>query len=144
VAAVGAWLDFNDSRTKVLDAAHRRATVVGFVARDARSRMTAALDDAADRLAAEPPPATGRSAPLGYRVSSFRRDRAVIEVWEAVSRGALGEQPSALWGRNRITLVWEDGWKVSDVSLNASPASEWSASDLAAVDAGFKSFRHVP
>ena len=144
VDAAGAWLDFNDSRPKLLSPEHRRRTVEQFVARDAQRRVARALDAAAARLVDMRPPVTVRAAPLGYRVLAASREQAVVETWEVVVRGALSLDTSTLLSRSRITLVWQGGWKVTDAEVEADPPGAWSASTLAAADRQFASFRHVP
>lgn len=143
-AVVAAWLDFNDSRDELLDTEHRRATVERFVTRDDRARVARELDEAARQLeAGSDPPATVRSSPLGYRVLRFTPSRAVVETWELVIRGAPDAPPRVVSAHSRLTLLWQNGWRIADVSV-AGARALLSTGELAAADQVFRSFRHVP
>ena len=146
LAAASRWLSFNQSRRELLDPAHRHETVRRFVARDARQRIARRLDQAAAQLRTEltGPTATVRDAPIGYRLASFTPQEATVQTWEAVVRGGLNAPPRALLTTSTILLVWESGWRVQDVDIRVEPPAEWRASDLAAADQSYTSFRHVP
>lgn len=144
VALVASWLDFNDSQDELLDREHRRATVERFVARDARTRIAGQLEDAAQAIqvggvASE----VVRSAPIGYRVLRFSRSRAVVETWELVIRGASESAPGIVSAHSRVTLLWQNGWRIADVAVNGG-AGLRSTTDVATADDLYRSFRHVP
>jgi hypothetical protein len=146
LAAAASWLSFNQSRQELLDPGHRRATVSRFVASGAQAKIAARLDQAAKQLRAElvGPAATVRDAPIGYRLASYTPEQAIVQTWEAVVRAGLNAEPQVLLATSTLLLVWERGWRVQDVDIRAQPPAGWTASDVAAADNSFSSFRHVP
>jgi hypothetical protein len=145
VAAAGQWLSAYDTRTELLDGAHRQRAVSRFVARAARQRLSLALSEAARQMSAggQPNPVT-RSASLGFKVLLYTPQRAVVATWEIVARSSLELAPSALWARSVLTLVWEDGWRIRASRVRAVPLDAWTPSRLAAMDVDYVPFRHVP
>lgn len=145
VAVVGDWLAENDSRRELLNAAHRRSTVARFVSKDAAPAIADQLHDVARRLETHAaPPVTVRSTPIGYRVVSAASSRVVVETWEAVIRGALGMPPATALAHSRVTLIWEDGWRIARVAVRGASPRTMAADELAVADRAFRSFRHAP
>ena len=144
--AAGRWLELTDTSEELLDPRHRRMTVTTLVANGARDRFDRQLQVAARRLRNDllGPPAVVRSAPLGYRLLSLRGTRALVETWEVLVRAGLNVDTAVLLARSRLTLRWEDGWKVAKTAVRVTTPDVWSAADLADAHEHFGSFRHVP
>ncbi|HKI64692.1 MAG TPA: hypothetical protein VKA16_08715 [Burkholderiales bacterium] len=61
--------------------------------------------------------------PVGYRVLSYSRERAVVQTWGFTLLGNVGAvEPSAYFGMARTVLVWMDGeWKIADTRASFGP-----------------------
>lgn len=61
--------------------------------------------------------AFGHIATLAYRVESFSRDEAAVELWDvAILGGGAVDPPVAGYARDLVTVSWErDGWRIADV-----------------------------
>lgn len=61
--------------------------------------------------------------PVGYRVLSYSRERAVVQTWGFTLLGNVGAvEPSAYFGLARTVLVWMDGeWKIADTRASFGP-----------------------
>jgi hypothetical protein len=129
VAAAGAGLVVLGGET-VLDPAKLSTTLDQIAARSARADLQAAYTQAESGLrtkfglSGEPKPVViVRTVPLGYRVESFTRKRAVVSVWTlAVLGSGATFDPVASWRTQTVTLVWENhGWKVTSFGSANGP-----------------------
>lgn len=139
VAVAERWLAATDSRAELIDASHRRTTIVALVAPRSRTSLSHKLDAAA---AAMEDPANGvdvaRSSRLGYRMLAFTAHRAVVSAWEIVARSSRTLGANALWARTRLTLIWAGGWRVSDTRVEAAPLMAWTPARIASMDADYR------
>lgn len=69
-----------------------------------------------------------QSMPLAYRLRSYRRRRAVVELWELSVLSGGPVAPFARFQRSRSTLKWSDGeWKLARLGrprVGPTPAIE--------------------
>lgn len=146
VATVAAWLDALDTRQELLDSEGLRASIERLVVSGARADLTAKLARVASDLRAEGvvPPPTVRSAPVGYRVLAFTDDEATVATWEVVTRASAEIAPSVLWAQTRLTVVWENGWRIQDSTAEYRAPTELDAQELATLDLQHRSFSHAP
>ncbi len=129
VAAAGTDLVALGGQT-VLDPVRLSTTLGQIAARTARADLQAAYAQAEGGLrtkfglSGEPKPVViVRTVPLGYRVESFTRKRAVVSVWTlAVLGSGATFDPVASWRTQTVTLVWErGGWKVASFGSTNGP-----------------------
>ena len=145
IATVARWLDAVDTRQELLDPTRVREAVAELVAQAAQSEMSERLASAGSQLrGGTTSPITVRSAPLGYEMVSYSPQRAVVSTWEVVARGAEGVPPGVVWAHSELTLVWEQGWRISATTVRTQSLAEIDAAAMADLDAAYVTFDHVP
>ena len=121
----------------LLDSARVQRIVDGLAALSARGALARAYAQGAaqarSKLGVDSVPAPVvilRAAPVGYRIESFSRAAATVDIWcvGVVGSGAT-VQPQQSWRTETVSLVWERGaWKVAAFASSAGPTPPLTAS----------------
>ncbi len=108
-----------------------RARIEAVATPDYAGAMLAANTPGAERLAAGPLGVGIRrgvrtlysAVPIGYRVESYRPDRARILTWGFTLLGnASSVEPSAYFGLTHTEVVWMDGrWQIAETRAGFGP-----------------------
>lgn len=117
----------------VLDEPGQRRAALEVLGTDAFAERTAGQQQRARRAAEAGPlgaalrgegTAVFRGGPLGFRVSRYGDDEAVIETWAfGLVAATSGLDPRMTFQTSTSTLVWQDGdWKLSDSQSRPGPA----------------------
>ncbi|HVQ59559.1 MAG TPA: hypothetical protein VMS60_11700 [Solirubrobacterales bacterium] len=115
----------------ILRPAMMRARIGAVATPDYMQTMLAANSPGAERLAAGPIGVGVRrgvqtlyaAVPVGYRVESFRPDRARVLTWGFTLLGnAASVEPAAYFGLTHTELVWMNGrWRIAETKGGFGP-----------------------
>jgi hypothetical protein len=122
VVAFGGELALDDQRRR--DALQSVASEAG--ARRLEEQLGpgfAIVRDYLDQVVAPGDRVVMRTVPAGYRITSFAREQAVVEVWAAGMLVGLGEPIRMVdWTTSTIHLRWERGdWRVEEIDTQDGP-----------------------
>jgi hypothetical protein len=157
VAAAASAVELLDGPA-LLDSARIHRLVDRIAASSARTTLGRAYAQGAvevrARLAVDSVPAPVvilRSALAGYRVESYKRSAATVAIWRVgiVGSGA-SVQPQQSWRTETVSLVWEQGWRVTSFASTPGPtpplpqaADATTTGDLFAEIPRFTPFSHA-
>ena len=131
----------------LVDEQRRRRTLMRLATPEAVDSLDAELAAPAEALrgAVSEPPVVARPAVLGYRVVSWKQERATVSIW-GMALFATGAYPAATqWSTSRVELVWShERWLVAKVSSHGGPSPAAPMKQLVATARAHREVRHVP